>query len=61
MRPEIKIVMRPKGGPIVQLNEAALAMRPDDLVSFLQDASMLAEEEASNVEQRALEAPQDSD
>lgn len=61
MQPEITIVMRPKGGPIVKLNEAALAMRPDDLVSFLQDASMLAEEEASNVEQRALEGPQDND
>jgi len=57
MRPEIKIVLRAKGGPIVELNDAALAMRPDDLISFLQDAAMLAEAEAANVEQRALEAP----
>lgn len=59
MRPEIKIAMRPEGGPVIELNEAALAMRPDDLISFLQDAAMLTEAEAANVEQRAMEDPQD--
>jgi len=61
VRPEIRIVMRAKGGPVVELNDAALALRPDDLISFLQDAAMLAEAEAANVEQRALEAPLNSD
>jgi hypothetical protein len=55
--PEVRIVMREKGGPVVKLNDAALGMGPDDLVSFLKDASMLAEEEAASVEQRALENP----
>ena len=55
--PAVRIVMREKGGPVVELNGSALAMHPDALVTFLQDASMLAEEEAANVEQRALENP----